>query len=241
MLNKKNLFGFLFSLKTAFWLLCALIAVLLCGAVLMPLNEEYEGMGSAALFDWLGEARGSLTWWLWGAMALLAALTANTLFCSVESLIKKMERKKWLLVVSPQMMHAGFLFILLGHLASSLGGMKGYATAFEGSALRLPSGTVLKINSIKIDVDERGFIGDMRADVEFLKDGTALKAGQIAPNRPSFHEGYGVYLKDARTYPARSVLIEVSREPGAVWALVGAVLFSAGTVLLVALRMGQEA
>jgi cytochrome c biogenesis protein ResB len=36
------------------------------------------------------------------------------------------------------------------------------------------------------------------------------------------------------------VLLEVSREPGAVWALVGGILFMTGTIALLVLKMKRE-
>ncbi|MBC7961702.1 MAG: hypothetical protein H7Y05_02015, partial [Steroidobacteraceae bacterium] len=58
----------------------------------------------------------------------------------------------------------------------------------------------------------------------------------IAPNQPWFSGGYGVYIKQAEEYPLRRALLEVHREPGAGMALAGALLFSVGNIVLLAVR-----
>jgi hypothetical protein len=47
----------------------------------------------------------------------------------------------------------------------------------------------------------------------------------------------GVYLKQMSLNPTPRALVEISYEPGAMWALIGGMLFSVGTVLLVTLRL----
>jgi hypothetical protein len=55
-----------------------------------------------------------------------------------------------------------------------------------------------------------------------------------------FHRGVGVYVKDLRAFPHKMVLLEVSREPGAIWALGGSILFMTGTIALLMLKMKRE-
>lgn len=236
----KIIFNLLLSTKTAVWLLLALVVFLLFGAVLMPTSVEFESINSMPLIEWLGGAGLGASWWLLGVMAALSLLTANTLVCSAESLIKKWDRESLLLVISPQVIHIGFLFILLAHLLSSTGGVKSNVHAPGGSSFMLSDGTTLVLGAISIEAGPRGYITDYSADVKFVKDGKTLKDGVLAPNRPVFFGGYGVYLKNVHTRPARLAHIEVTREPGAPWALLGGVLFTLGTVTLIGLRMRQE-
>jgi hypothetical protein len=203
----------------------------------MPAREEFQSINSIPLFKWLVENPAGVTWWLWGSIFLLALLTANTLLCSVESIVKKRQLKGWLLVISPQVIHLGFLFILLAHLLSSAGSFRGSAVAVEGSVLRLPNDILLQVKSITLDVSPQGYPVDWRTDIEYFKDGVKLKEDFLAPNKPSFYKGFGVYLKDIRF---NAVLLEISREPGAPWALAGGLLFTAGTLVLVILKMKRE-
>lgn len=167
-------------------------------------------------------------------------MTANTILCSIESIIKKKQRKSWLLAISPQIIHIGFLFFLLAHLLSSAGSYRGTVVAHEGSAFALTSDLVVNVKEIKIDISPAGYISDWEVGVEYLSGDSKLKGDFLKPNSPSFYGGTGIYLKDIQAYPYKAVLLEVSREPGAVWALIGGILFMAGTIILLILKIKQE-
>jgi hypothetical protein len=53
-------------------------------------------------------------------------------------------------------------------------------------------------------------------------------------------DGIGVYIKTVKMSPFPVAMIEVSREPGAPWALAGSVLFLAGMVSLLAFKITRE-
>jgi hypothetical protein len=236
---KKILAPFL-SLRTAIWLLLIQLLLLLYGAFAMPAQEEFEAINSAALFSWLEKTPPAVTWWLWASVLVLALLALNTLACSIESVMRKRRGRQWLMVVSPQVIHLGFMFMLLAHLLSSAWAAKGVVGASEGMVIALPGEVELKVGAIDMKLSPNGFPLDWRADVEFYSGGKKAKEDFLAPNRPSFYGGFGVYLKNVRLFPVRAALIEVNREPGAVWALVGGVLFTVGTVLLVGLKVMRE-
>ena len=67
-----------------------------------------------------------------------------------------------------------------------------------------------------------------------------IKEDSLSPNSPSFYKGLGIYLKDIQPYPLKAVLLEVSKEPGAAWALVGGILFMLGTITLLILKIKRE-
>jgi hypothetical protein len=62
----------------------------------------------------------------------------------------------------------------------------------------------------------------------------------ISPNHPWFRDGFGVYIKQAEAYPVKRALLEIHREPGASMALAGALLFTLGNIMLVAVRSKQR-
>lgn len=228
---------FFLSLRTAIWLLLALILLFLFGALVMPVRQEFEGINAVPLFLWLRQSPPGATWWLLGSILVLCFLTANTLLCSIESIIKKRKSREWLLIISPQVIHIGFLFMLLAHLLTSMGSFKGSAVAREGTGIMLPGEVVLRVKDIAVRTGPGGFPLDWRADVEYLSAGKQIKEDFIGPNRPSFYKGLGVYIKDIRLGAA---LIEVSREPGAPWSLVGGILFMVGTTALFFLKIRRE-
>lgn len=153
---------------------------------------------------------------------------------------EKRQHKTWLLIISPQIIHIGFLFILLAHFLSSAGSFKGSAVAYEGSLLTLPNNLILKVNNINIDIGPTGYITDWNATIEYFSDGIKIKEDYLKPNSPSFYKGLGIYLKDIQPYPIKAVQLEVSKEPGAAWALVGGILFMLGTITLLILKIKRE-
>lgn len=235
----KHLSNFFFSLRTTLWLLGLMLMLMLAGAVIMPGKQEFQTIHSAPMFAWLKDQPLHITWWLWGLIGTLSVLTFNTLFCSIESVVKKRKVTQWLLLISPQIIHIGFLFILLAHFLSATGAYQAFAAAQEGNMLRISDSTVLRIKDINIMTDRYGYISGWSVGVEYLEDGTMSQTDTISPNNPSTLMGFNINVKDLQTYP-EAVLLQVSREPGALWALTGGIMFMIGILALIALKMKME-
>jgi hypothetical protein len=214
--------------------------MLLAGAFIMPAEESFRSIHSVPLLQWMKEQPPGLTWWLWSSLALLCLLAANTLFCSVDSLIKKRRVTQWLLLISPQLIHAGFLLMLLAHLLSAMGSFKTFEVAGEGTLLGFSDTEELHVRAITISVDHLGYVTDWAVEVEYLNNGRIVKKDRVLPNGPSFQGGIGVYVRDLRAFPEKIVLLELSREPGAFWAFIGGILFMIGTITLLILKMRRE-
>ena len=231
---------FFVSLKTSLWLLLLLLMLLLAGAIIMPGEKAFQSIHSMPLFEWMREQPLKSTWWLWASMGLLVVLAAHTLACSIDSIAKKRKVTQWVVLISPQIVHIGFLFMLLAHLSSAVGAFKTFAIATEGTPLEMPNNSVLQITRITLSLDSYGYLHDWSVDVEYGEAGETRTKDRLLPNKPVFYKGVGVYVKDLRAFPNRMVLLEVSREPGAVWALAGGVLFMTGTILLLVVKMRRE-
>jgi cytochrome c biogenesis protein ResB len=67
-----------------------------------------------------------------------------------------------------------------------------------------------------------------------------LSKDTLRPNSPSFIEGMGLYIKTVRFEPFPVALIQVSRDPGAPWALAGGGLFLIGMISLLLLKIRRE-
>ena len=236
----EKILSFFISIRTASWLLIALICLLLFGSVAMPAHEEFLALHTVALFAWMQEMPVDITWWLWASLGVLSLLAANTIVCSIESVVRKRDARQWLLIISPQIMHIGFLFILLAHLLSSFGSVKGITYAYKDTTLQLSNNLVVRFNQVHAAVDASGYVIDWSADIEYLRDGVSLATDRILPNSPSFRDGIGIYIKTVKAHPFPVAMIEVSREPGAFWALAGGALFMAGMVTLLALKISRE-
>jgi len=231
---------FFTSLRTTIWLLGLQISMLLAGAFIMPVNEAFQSIHAVPLIQWIREQPVSVTWWMWGSIGLLTVLTANTIFCSVQSVLKKRNVFQWLLIVSPQIIHLSFLFMLIAHFASATGGFEGVVVAREGTAVVLPNNASLQIKVITIITDSHGYMRDWAVDVGYLSKENMIKEERLMPNQPFFWEGFGVYVKDLQAFPEKVVFLEISREPGAVWALIGGATFMVGIVTLLLLKMKRE-
>jgi hypothetical protein len=236
----KNVIPFFLSLKTTMILLSGLLCLLLYGSLAMPLNQAFQLLTVEPLLSWMSESPLAITWWLWASICVLALLTVNTFFCSFASVIKRRISRQWLLVIAPQIIHAGFLFILLAHLLSSYGSFKGTAFVTRGSMLRLPNGLAVLFDSVNAVVDSSGYVRDWSAEVRYFEGGRQITRDVIQPNSPSFEKGLGIYIKTVRFGPYPVALIEVSKEPGAPWALAGGILFLVGTVSLLILKIKRE-
>jgi cytochrome c biogenesis protein ResB len=236
----KRITGFFFSLRTTMWLLGVLIIMFFAGAYIMPARKEFETIHSVPMLEWLKIQPVSVTWWLWGAIGILALLSVNTLFCSAESIIKKRKVTQWLLLISPQIIHIGFLFMILAHLLSAAGGYQNFAVAMEGNMFRMSDDAVLKIKDIHIQTDDGGYINDWKVGIEYLSKGKELLTETIAPNHPLLLMGFNINVKDLQAYPYKAVLLQISREPGAVWALAGSILFMVGIMTLITLKIRME-
>ncbi len=236
----KYILNFILSLKTALWFLGFLLFFLFAGALIMPGRPEFELLHSIPFFEWIQKQHVGITWWLWGVIFVLSILAISTLFCSIESIIKKRNVTQWLLLISPQIIHIGFLFMLLAHLLCGMGSSQGLARAIEGSMLTFSDNTVMKVREIRIDMDKQGHMTDWRVDVEYLSGGKPFKQDTIRPNSPSLLAGFNVNVKDLSPYPQKTILIQVNKEPGALWALIGGILFMVGTITLLMLRIRME-
>jgi hypothetical protein len=239
-MSVKKTLHFLMSLRVTLWLLSFVIVLLVGGALLMPVREEFQGIHSVPLFTWMVEQPLVVTWWLWASVIVLVGLTTNTILCSIESLVGKGGVEQWLLRISPQVIHLGFLFILFAHLASAMGSYRAVAVAREGTGVVLPDNSVLSVKEVEISADERGYLRDWAVNVELISGQGSHTQAQIKANRPMFHKKFGVYVRDLRAFPERIVLLEISREPGALWALIGGVLFVLGSVTLIIFKVRRD-
>jgi hypothetical protein len=236
----KYIIDFFLSLRTTLWLLGMSLILMFAGALIMPGRKEFQALHSVPLLDWMQSQPLKLTWWLWTLIVILALLTINTLFCSVESIVKKRGVTQWLLLISPQIIHIGFLFVLFAHLLSAYGASQEAALVREGSVLKIRgSDRVLKVEDINISLNYYGHITDWQVKVDYQSEGRSLYKDIIRPNNPSTYMSLNVNVRDIKPYP-QAVLLQINREPGALWALSGGILFIIGTVTLVLLKIRME-
>ncbi len=232
--------NFFFSLKTTVWTLFILVCLFFLGSYMMPAHREiFSSMNDVLLFRWaedvavrsMGE-----TWWFFAAVVGLALLTVNTIVCSLQAIKGRWSRNDFLLRLSPQVIHTGFLFILLAHLLGAGWGYKLSGMMPEGAYARLPEDRGLYLRQVHVQTDTEGYMKNWAADVSVYENGEIVKSGTLGPNRPLFYKGAGIYLKSLSFEGGPAAFLLIAKDPGAVWALVGGGLFLIGSVTLLALK-----
>lgn len=220
----KRLYQNLTSLNLGLWLMTGVMVTLALGSFS---SAPSQGLNDMPLLLWLKRAPLSLSWWLWLCLACIAVLFVNALICSIDALRKKGRS------IAPHLMHFGFLLIVIAHLFSAYGGFKQQLQMVEGGTLGFPDGERVRVERISGQVGPMG-MSAMRAELRI-----GDKVHGVEPNQPVFHKGYGIYIKDAALSPMPVALFEVHREPGALAALIGALLFTVGNLMLLAQRKGR--
>ncbi len=232
--------NFFLSLKTTVWTLLALICIFFVGSYMMPTHREiFSSMNDALLYAWAGRTALDnpwYTWWFFAAVAGLVLLTINTLVCSLQAVREKWSRSNALLRLSPQITHIGFLFILLAHLLGAGWGFKISGALPEGAVAQLPEMKEIYLRAVHADFDPRGFPRDWSAEVTLMENKQPVASGTLGPNRPLLYNGIGIYMKSFELEPRPYAVLLVTKDPGAIWALVGGVLFILGSLSLLALK-----
>lgn len=229
-----KLWRFLISIE-----LCVALLALVCIAMAagsFGLSGEYAAaINAMPLLAWLREVPARVSWWLWLTLVFLVLLVINTLLCSSDTLWGRWGRGGWFVLLAPQLIHAGFLLIVLAHLLSAVGSSVMQLSVQEGNLVSLPDGRQFGVAGISVSMAPNGMPTGFSSE---LVTDLRNPAGRvvISPNHPWFSAGYGVYIKQAEEYPFRRALFELHREPGAGMALAGALLFTVGNVVLLVVR-----
>ena len=232
--------NFFLSLKTTVWTLLALVVLFFIGSYMMPAHREvFVRMNDDILFRWArNTAMGELwsTWWFFAATAGLVLLTINTIVCSFQAIKGRWSRDDFLQRLATQVIHVGFLCILLAHLLGAGWGYKLSGVMPEGAYAPLPEDKALQLHQVRVQTNVRGFMIDWSADVSLYENNQLVKSGTLGPNVPLFYKGTGIYLKSLNFDRGPAAVLLIAKDPGAVWALVGGILFMLGSVTLLAMK-----
>lgn len=220
----KQLYNRLTSLNLGLWLLTGVMVALAVGSFSGG-SSESAGLNDVPLFLWLRHAPISWSWWLWIAVALIAVLCVNAIVCTIEALKRKGRN------IAPHLMHLGFLLIVVAHLFSAYGGFKDQIQVVQGGTIGFPDGERVMVEKISGETGAMGMMSNYQAD---LRVGNVVSS--VQPNKPLFHKGFGIYIKEIALSPAPVALLEIHREPGALPALLGALIFTVGNLMLLAQR-----
>ena len=232
----KRVWTFLISLEIGLVLL-ALVCIAMAAGSFGLSGDVASSLNSMPLLVWLVRFSLATTWWLWLTIILLLLLVLNTLCCSADSILQRFRRNAILAWLPSQLIHAGFLMVVLAHLLSSLWGFKASIEIPEGAGFQMPDGVTVQVARVGAIFSPMG--GEMPLGYKALlvtKDAAGQGGVTISPNHPWFSNGYGVYIKHAEPGQPPVAFLEVHREPGAAMALAGATLFTIGNLLLLYTR-----
>jgi hypothetical protein len=236
----KKMNNFFLSLKTTVWTLSGLICVFFLGSYLMPAYKDvHSAMNDRLLFAWVRQIAADHPWeasWFFASLAGLVLLAINTIVCSIQAIKGKWSRDDFLLRIAPQVVHIGFLCILLAHLLGAGWGYRISGMLPVDRSAQLPDNRVLYLNDLRPLVDERGNLKDWAAVIVIFENDQRVATGVLGPNAPLFYKGMGVYLKSFDLQERPVAFLMVSRDPGAIWALAGSVLFMIGTGIILVLK-----
>lgn len=230
----KNIWRFCVSIELCLGLLALVCCAMAVGS--FALKGDYAAaINGMPLLAWLVAVPAGVSWWLWLTIVLLALLVLNTVLCSFDTLRFRWGRAGWMALFAPQLIHAGFLLIVLAHLQSAYGGFMQQVVVAEGVVAQLPDGRQFGVAGVGVVMSPMGMPTGFSSELVTDLNNPAERF-TISPNHPWFAGGYGVYIKQAEGYPSRRALLEIHREPGADMALAGALIFTVGNILLVWLR-----
>jgi len=232
----KNLWKLLMSLEVGLALL-AMVCIAMAGGSFALTSDMTAMLNTMPIFVWLREFSLATTWWLWLTIVLLALLVLNTICCSADTLFQRLGRNSILTWLPPQLIHAGFLLIVLAHLQSALWSYKGSIEIPEGAYFQLPDGMAVQVARVGAIFSPMGGNMPLGYRALIVTAETASHGGvTITPNHPWFSNGYGVYIKHAEPGSPPVAFLEVHLEPGASTALIGAALFTIGNLMLLYAR-----
>jgi hypothetical protein len=227
----QKVLNFFLSIKTAFGFFLFFVAVCLHGSLSLPNNLAFfSGIDDTPLFRWLAEARGAgTTWWIWVFITALAVFALNTIACTADAVLHRIGRHALIVKLSPQVMHIGVLFVMLGHLLTASYGIKLDIDLAKGEVKSVAGTASMLLEDVAVTEDENGYAVDWEAQLRWIdgKERSALMG--LRPAHPLYVAGYGLYSKSVvKDDAGSSALVRVSRDPGALWALLGGVLLSIG-------------
>jgi hypothetical protein len=227
----KNIWRFCVSIELCLGLLALVCVAMGAGSFLLK-GDYAAAINAMPLLAWLRAVPAGVSWWLWLTVILLAMLVLNTILCSSDTLWTRRGRGGWLALIAPQLIHAGFLLMVLAHLQSAYAGSMQQVVVSEGMVAQLPDGKEFGVAGIGVAMTPMGMPTGFSSELVTNLQNPAERF-TISPNHPWFSGGYGVYIKQAEGSPYKRALLEIHREPGAGMALAGALVFTVGNVLLV--------
>ncbi len=215
---------FFTSIKTSLWLMGISMVVYALGAFFIPQNlDVFSEINDMPLFTWFSRNRefAGTFFWICLLVAFMALLSINTIVCSIDALVRGLTRKRFVEVLSPQVLHLGVIFILFGHLVSAAAGYR--------QDVPMNLGETRQIRGFTIGVESVEFVQLKGEDSTRWRVG--LKINDIRrvlePARPAFFSHVGFFAKSAQQGKNKAI-VGLVYDPGVFWEILGALVFFVG-------------
>lgn len=213
------------SIKTALVIISISMIIFLSGSFIIPKNLQFfSEINDMPLFKWLSLNKDiKKTFWIYLAILAMAFLSLNMIVCLIDDLIKRLSPEVLIQRLSPHIIHAGVLLVLLGHLVSASAGFK--------KDLSLRTGEEIVMNGIRIKIESIEFV-DIKGEDQSrwrvylnVSDGIHSRNAITEPAKPVFYR-YAIYAKSAE--PDGRVILGIVNDLGARWEVAGALIFIIG-------------
>lgn len=185
------------DLRLAFWLILAAGAVMWIGSIYSSVNFSLiNSMNGVPLSSWFtskGIANITVTWWIPAMFFVFFLLGINTIACTINRMSgliprrKILGREKFLVLISPSVIHILFIIMLAGHFMSFTAIMQEKISVDEGQKIYVSGIGDVTVTSIK-----NVFFPDSSLLANRIKQTTAAveinKDGVLHPYSISFME-----------------------------------------------------
>ncbi|TAN43949.1 MAG: hypothetical protein EPN22_08645 [Nitrospirae bacterium] len=225
----KTINNFFLSLKIMSGFFFVFILVACAGSLFLTQNLAFfSGIDETPLFRWLSENKNlKLIWWIYALIVLLGIIATGTIFCTIEGLLKRVNRKLLVAKLSPQIMHIGALLMLFGNLLTASAGFKADILLKAGEVRTVLEDKAVRLESVSVETDKNGYPTNWEAGLRWIENGSESVEHKISPTHPLYFGQYGIYSQ-AVSAGEKTALIRVCKDPGAIWALAGGLLLIAG-------------
>jgi cytochrome c biogenesis factor len=156
-----------------------------------------------------------------------------TLICSLDAIIKRTTRKQLVRILSPQILHAAILFVLIGYVVSASTGYK-LDIPMNMDDTQEVKGFDLKVDDMEFFTNPGESSTRWRVHLRINNELHKLEVGQ-----PSFYNSVGFFAKSAQK-KKKSAIIGLIYDPGVIWEMIGAVTFIIGAAGIFITRFNDK-
>lgn len=255
MISFRAIWTFLGRPSLSVCLIYLIVADILVGSFIMRDNPKiFAVLDSITIQEWVvtyGLNNLKATWWFFVCLYLLLSLGITTSVCSINKVISVIKRfygngfLKLALKLSPSVIHLGFLFLLLGQLASHTLGVNSHGHILDvGGSMIVPgSDIVVVLKDLRIDFfkGDREFLG-MEGEAKTVSGTLSIydrhedHEKRISMNHPMMYKGWGLFIQDFSPKSEGNkrppyINMTLRRDPGIRLMIAGGVMFGLGLVL----------